>query len=240
VTLFDLIAFDADDTLWHTERLYVAAQTRLERLLLERYGLDGVEQALYRIEMRNMPLYGFGIKAFGLSMVETAVMLTDGRIRGHEIGQIVKWVHEMLAADVELLDYVAETVAELARSHILMLATKGDLHDQERKLARSGIAHHFRHVEVLADKTVERYQALLDRYEVTPARFLMVGNSLRSDVLPVLALGGQAVYVPAEVTWAHEVVDTPGPKEGRYHQLEHIGELPALIDRLARKTQGRP
>ena len=233
--MFDIIAFDADDTLWHTERLYVAAQAKLERLLSERYGLEDIGQALYQTELHNMPLYGFGTKAFGLSMVETAVALTGGRIRGDEVGQIVGWVHEMLAADTELLDHVAETVAQLSRSHTLMLATKGDLYDQERKLAQSGIAHHLSHVEVLADKTVERYRALLERYDLKPDRFLMVGNSLRSDILPVVALGGHAVHIPAEYTWAHEVVDGPGPKEGGYHQLAHIGELPDLIEQLARR-----
>jgi putative hydrolase of the HAD superfamily len=230
--VFEIIAFDADDTLWHTERLYVAAQTKLSRLLCERYGIEGAQEALYRTEMRNMPLYGFGTKAFGLSMVETAVALTGGRIRGEEVGQIVGWVHDMLAADIELLDHVAETVATLSRSHTLMVATKGDLHDQEGKLARSGIAHHFAHVEVLADKTIERYRALLERYDVSPDRFLMVGNSLRSDVLPVVALGGQAVHIPAEYTWAHEVVDNSNQQNGTYHHLEHIGLLPALIEKL--------
>jgi putative hydrolase of the HAD superfamily len=229
---FDIIAFDADDTLWHTERLYVAAQAKLARLLSERYGLQDVAQTLYQTEMRNIPLYGFGTKAFGLSMVETAVALTGGRIRGEEVGRILDWIRDMLAADIELLDGVADTVARLSKSHTLMVATKGDLHDQERKLARSGIAHHFHHVEVLSDKTVERYRGLLERYGVAPERFLMVGNSLRSDVLPVVALGGHAVHIPAEYTWAHEVVDDPGPQDGFYHRLEHIGLLPALIQGL--------
>jgi putative hydrolase of the HAD superfamily len=233
--VFDIIAFDADDTLWHTERLYVAAQTRLARLLSERYGIDGVERALFQTEMRNLSLYGFGTKAFGLSMVETAVALTGGHIRGDEVGQILGWVREMLDADIELLDGVAETVGRLSQSHTLMVATKGDLIDQERKLAHSGIAHHFEHVEVLADKTAERYRALLERYGVMPGRFLMVGNSLRSDVLPVVALGGHAVHIPAEHTWAHEAMDDPGPDDGRYHRLSHIVELPRLVERL---TQG--
>jgi putative hydrolase of the HAD superfamily len=230
--VFDIIAFDADDTLWHTERLYAAAQTKLARLLSDRYGVEGAEEALFRTEMRNLPLYGFGTKAFGLSMLETAVALTGGRIRGSQIGQIVGWIREMLEADIELLDHVRETVAGLSRSHKLMIATKGDLYDQERKLARSGIAHHFGHVEVLSDKTVEQYRALLERYGVAPPRFLMVGNSLRSDVLPVVALGGQAVHIPAEITWAHEAVDDPGPEDGGYHQLSHMGLLPALIAEL--------
>jgi putative hydrolase of the HAD superfamily len=233
--LFEIIAFDADDTLWHSERLYVAAQDKVEHLLAERYGVDGLEQALYRTEMRNLPLYGFGIKAFALSTIETAVRLTGGRIRGNDVGQIVGWVQEMLRAEVELLDGVKETVARLSRSHTLLVVTKGDLLDQERKLARSGIAHHFGAIEILSDKDEGRYRALLARHGVDARRFLMVGNSLRSDVLPVVALGGQAVYIPAEVTWAHEAVDAPGPEAGGYHQLSHMSLLPDLIAQIEKQ-----
>jgi putative hydrolase of the HAD superfamily len=238
--MFDLIAFDAYDTLWHSERLYVAMQKKVECLLAERHGLDGLEQALYRTEMRNMPLYGFGIKAFALSTIETAVRLTGGRIRGDEIGQIVAWAQEMLGAEVELLDHVEETVARLSRSHTLLVVTKGDLLDQERKLARSGIADHFSGIEVLPDKDEERYRALLARHGLDAQHFLMVGNSLRLDVLPAVAralcepkrAGGQAAYIPAGVTWAHETIDAPGPQAGGYHQLAHIGLLPELIERI--------
>lgn len=233
--MLDLIAFDADDTLWHSEQLYVATQRKVERLLTESYGLDGLAQALYRTEMRNLPLYGFGIKAFALSTIETAVRLTGGRIRGDEVGQIVAWAQEMLEAEVELLDHVQATVARLSRSHTLLVVTKGDLLDQERKLARSGIADYFAGIEVLPDKDQKRYRALLGRHGIDARRFLMVGNSLRSDVLPVVALGGQAVYIPATVTWAHEAVDAPGPEVGGYHHLAHMGLLPALIEQLEQR-----
>ena len=230
--MLDLIAFDADDTLWHTEHLYVSTRENLERLLDERYSIDGVAEALHETEMRNLARYGYGSKPFVLSMIETTVQLTCGRIRGDEVGQIIGWLHEMLDANVELMDHVQETVAVLARTHTLIVVTKGDLVDQEAKLARSGLADCFAHCEILPEKTEQRYQSLLDWHGVTPSRFLMVGNSLRSDVLPVAALGGHAVHIPAAVTWIHEQVDAPGPGRGGYHELAHIGLLPALIQQI--------
>jgi putative hydrolase of the HAD superfamily len=232
--MLDLIAFDADDTLWHTEHLYVSTREKLERLLADRYAVDGVADALHDTEMRNLRRYGYGSKPFVLSMIETAVHLTRGRIQGDEVGQIVGWLHDMLDARVELLDHVQETVAALARTHTLIVITKGDLVDQESKLERSGLAGYFDHCEILPEKTPQRYRALLDWHGVEPARFLMVGNSLRSDVLPVRALGAHAVHIPAAVTWVHELVDAPGPEEGGYHELPHIGLLPALVQEIER------
>mgnify|MGYP001813576216 CR=1 FL=1 len=232
--MLDLIAFDADDTLWHTEHLYVSTREKLERLLDERYGVvdTRVGDALHETEMRNLDRYGYGSKPFVLSMIETAVHLTQGRLRGDEVGQIVGWLHEMLDAKVELMDHVEETVAALARSHTLIVVTKGDLVDQESKLARSGLADSFDHCETLPETTPKRYRALLDWHGVAPERFLMVGNSLRSDVLPVVALGGHAVHIPATITWVHEQVDAPGPEDGGYRELAHIGLLPALVQEI--------
>jgi len=230
--MLDLIAFDADDTLWHTEYLYVSTRERLERMLEQLYSMGGVAEALHETEMRNLARYGYGMKPFALSMIETAVQLTQGRIRGGEVGQIVGWLHEMLDAKVELMDHVEETVAVLAHSHTLIVVTKGDLVDQEGKLARSGLADYFDHCEILPEKTPGRYQSLLSWHGVEPERFLMVGNSLRSDVLPVVALGGHAVHIPAAVTWIHEQVDAPGPERGGYHELAHIGLLPDLVHEL--------
>ena len=235
--MLDLIAFERAYTLWHTEYLYVSTREKLERLLDQRYAISGttgvsVADALHETEMRNLARYGYGSKPFVLSMIETAVRLTEGRIRGDEVGQIVGWLHEMLDARVELMDHVRETVAALARSHTLIVVTKGDLVDQEAKLARSGLAGYFDHCEILPEKTEQRYQALLDWHGVEASRFLMVGNSLRSDVLPVAALGAHAVHIPAAVTWIHEQVDAPGPERGGYHELMHIGLLPALIHEI--------
>jgi putative hydrolase of the HAD superfamily len=229
----DLIAFDADDTLWHTEHLYVEVQQRFTDLLAP-YGVDGpVDQRLLEIETRNVALYGYGIKGFALSLIEAAVDLTQGRISGRDVQQVIAWARDMMTADVELLDGAAPAVAELAGRFPLMIITKGDLFDQQSKVARSGLRPHFRRVEILSDKTPASYAALLMEHRVEPANFIMVGNSLRSDILPVLALGGAAVHVPYPLTWAHEHGEPPPDAAGGFHELERISDLPALIDRLS-------
>ena len=232
--MIDVIGFDADDTLWHTECLYVSTQQSYRQLLAKYPVVADVDAALYQTEMRNLPTYGYGIKAFALSMIETAIQLTDGQIQARDIQSIIDLMHDMLTAEVRLIEHAAETVAHLARSHILMLITKGDLIDQEAKVARSGLAEHFTYVEIVRDKTQAVYQALLTQHNITPARFLMVGNSLRSDIVPVIALGGHAVHVPYHLTWAHENdIDTDLARQG-YHQIEHLGQLPALVEQLCR------
>ncbi len=229
---FEVIAFDADDTLWHNERLYVNAQAKFKALLTRYQSPDWIDARLYEAEMRNLPHFGYGIKAFALSMIETAVELTEGRIDGHDIQTIIDAAKEMLAAEVELLEHAAETVTRLAGAYTLMLVTKGDLRDQEAKIARSGLASYFRYIEIVSEKNSENYAGLLKRYAITPERFLMVGNSLRSDIMPVLALGANAVYVPYQLTWAHEIVDPPPVEQLGYYALEHLGQLPGLLQRL--------
>jgi len=229
---FDTIAFDADDTLWHNERLYVNAQAKFKQLLAHYHNPEWIDERLYQTEMRNLDHFGYGIKAFALSMIETALELTEGRISGSDIQTIINLAREMLTADVELLEHVADTIPSMAATYPLMLITKGDLRDQEMKIARSGLAAHFRYVEIVSDKTRDNYEVLLRRYGIAPDRFLMVGNSLRSDILPVLALGASAVYVPYRLTWAHEVVDSPPPEQLGYYQLEHLGLLQDLLVRL--------
>ncbi len=231
----EVIAFDADDTLWHNERLYANAQTRFRDLLAHYHSPEWIDQRLYEAEMRNLPHFGYGIKAFALSMIETAVELTEGRISGHDIQAIIDTAKGMLAAEVELLEHTAETITRLAGAYALMVITKGDLRDQETKITRSGLAEHFRFVEIVSDKKPQTYRAILGRYGMTPERFLMVGNSLRSDILPVLALGGSAVYIPHPLTWAHEVDDPPPAGHPGYFELEHIGLLPSLLERLERE-----
>jgi putative hydrolase of the HAD superfamily len=178
---FDIIAFDADDTLWHNEGLFIAAQQKLKHLLAQYHSPEWVEERLFATEMRNLQHFGYGIKAFALSMIETAVELTEGRITGHEVQTIIDAAREMLTAEVELLPHAAETLALLAQHYPLMLITKGDLRDQEAKVARSGLADYFRYVEVVSDKRRETYATLLRRHNFAPERFLMVGNALRSD-----------------------------------------------------------
>ena len=186
--------------------------------------------------MRNLGYYGYGIKGFALSLIEAAIQLSEGRVQAAEIQQVLGLAKDMLGAKVHLLEHAGEAVARLAAMYPLMLITKGDLFDQETKLARSGLRPFFRHVEIVSDKTPERYADLLARYELDAARFLMVGNSLRSDILPVMALGGRAVYIPYHITWAHEQAPLPETDQRGYYELEHLGQLPALIERLC---QGR-
>jgi putative hydrolase of the HAD superfamily len=230
--LFELIAFDADDTLWQNESLYVATQDKLKELLSPYADGNTVEARLFETEMRNLEYYGYGIKSFTLSLIETALELSNHRLDGAAILRILAFAKEMLTANVQLLDGVEEPVRTLARSHRLMIITKGDLRDQQSKLARSSLGGYFRYVEIVSEKSVDTYERLLEKYQIEPRRFLMVGNSLKSDVLPVLALGAYAVYVPHHMTWAHEVVDEPPTGQGGFHELEELAQLPALVAEL--------
>jgi putative hydrolase of the HAD superfamily len=232
MTTFDAIAFDADDTLWHSESLYAAAQEEYRRLLAPYAEAETIDRVLHQTEMRNLPIYGYGIKGFALSMIEAALDLSQQRINGDEVQKVLDLAKRMLNTEVELLEGVAEVIAQLAETYPLMLITKGDLIHQEAKIEQSGLKPYFRSIEIVADKTPQSYAALLARHHIVPSRFLMIGNSLRSDVLPVLAIGGQAVHVPYAITWAHEHVDVPPDQQGRYHELEHIGQLPSLVKRL--------
>jgi putative hydrolase of the HAD superfamily len=230
--MFDLIAFDADDTLWHNERLYEQIQTELADLLANRVDREMVIQRLYDTEMANLDFYGYGIKSFTLSMIETALEVAGERITDADIRQIIDFGKEMLTTKIQLLDQVAETVPRIAKQYNLMLLTKGDLRDQEWKLANSRLESYFQHVEIVSKKSEQTYAALLKKYQIRPDRFLMVGNSLRSDILPVAAVGGQAVHIPYHITWQHEMVHNPPLGKNGYYELEHMGQLPELLDDL--------
>jgi putative hydrolase of the HAD superfamily len=225
----DIIAFDADDTLWENEVLYQKAQERLKEILSQWEASAVIDEVLYETEMRNLPLYGYGIKAFSLSMIETAIKVSDGKISGNIISKILEMTQSMLDADIKLYPYVNDTLKELSEMYPLMVITKGDLLDQTSKIRRSGLAKYFSITEVINDKTSEDYRAILGRHGLLPETFLMVGNSLRSDVLPVLELGGKAVYIPAETTWAHEVVSEFDFRSEDFFELEHLGQLPDLV-----------
>jgi len=233
--MFDLIAFDADDTLWHNETLYSKTQDKFKQLLSNYQSAEWIEQALYEREMRNLQYFGYGIKGFALSMIETAIELTQGRISGAEIQEIINFARDMLKAPVQLLEHAEEVIARLSQTYDLMIITKGDLFDQETKISRSGLADYFTHFEIVSDKTRDTYEALVARYDIDLGRFLMVGNSLRSDILPIVAIGGQAVYIPFHITWAHETVTNQDEEQLGYFELEHIGLLPALVDRLSNR-----
>jgi putative hydrolase of the HAD superfamily len=228
---FDIIAFDADDTLWENEVNYRRTEQVFKDLLTPYHDPAWIEERLFQTEMRNMQHFGYGIKPFGLSMIETAIELAEGRVSGTEIKVIIDAIKGMLTAPIELLPHVAETVPTLAQQYPLMLITKGDLLDQESKVARSGLTQYFQHVEIVSDKTEKHYADLLEQHQIAPQRFLMVGNSLRSDVLPVLALGGTAVYIPHPLTWAHENGQAPLGNV-RFYELEHVGLLPELVKKL--------
>jgi putative hydrolase of the HAD superfamily len=221
--MFQAIGFDADDTLWHNERLFSLIQSRF-REILNAHHPEVVDQTLYATERRNLQYFGYGVKGFVLSMLETAVELTQGEVTGAEIQQIMDFGKEMLDAPLELLPHAGEIIRRLSPSHRLILITKGDLFDQETKIARSGLADHFQAIEIVSEKDASTYRSLLQRHQVDPENFVMVGNSLRSDILPVLEIGGSAIYVPHELTWAHEHDKAPTSK--RYSELEHLGQLP--------------
>lgn len=224
------IAFDADDTLWHNESLYQQAKERFQQLLARYQEPAHAAQRLDETEIHNVSWYGYGIKSFTLSMLETAIELSAGQVTGAEIQQILEFGRHMHRAEVQLFAAVEDTLAQLARQHALMLITKGDLLEQGRKVEKSGLAGYFRYIEIVHEKTPESYRALLGRYSLDPERFLMVGNSLKSDILPVLEIGGQAVYIPYHIAWAHEHA-APG-QEQRYFELERLDQLPALVASL--------
>ncbi|MFN0111737.1 MAG: HAD family hydrolase [Blastocatellia bacterium] len=230
--MFEVIAFDADDTLWHNENIYRDTQSRVIEILARYHDAEWIERQMYETEIRNLEHYGYGFKGFTLSMIETAIELTEGRISGTEIGQMIEITREMVKAPVVLLPGVEETITELSVKHDLMLITKGELFEQEAKIIRSGLAERFSKIEIVRTKTSEVYRGLTVKHKLDPLRFLMVGNSMKSDILPVLAIGGQAVHIPYVTTWEHEIVPEEELAGKDFMQLSHIGELPDLIEKL--------
>jgi len=230
------VAFDGDDTLWHNESHFNVTQQQLRELLLSHAPDADVDHRLFGIEMANLKLYGYGIKSFTLSMLETAIEVTDGRIPASDLNVILGWGKRMLQQPIELLDGVRETLIEVSRTHSILLITKGDLFDQERKLARSGLGELFQGVEILSEKNREAYQLVLDRRGIEPDEFVMVGNSLRSDILPVVELGAVAVHIPYHLTWRHEHVEDHEMPTGGWHRLEQIGELEGLLAELQSRS----
>jgi len=224
--MVDLIAFDADDTLWHNEPIFQATEAQFAQLLSAYHPPEWVRERLFATEMKNLGHFGYGIKGFILSMIETALDLTESRIDGAEVRRIVEWGHDMLRQPVQLLDGVRETVEALSGRYRLMLLTKGDLFDQESKLARSGLGEFFNAVEIVSTKNASTYRTIMMRHAIVPDRFVMVGNSLRSDVLPALEAGALAVHIPYEMTWAHEHLDEDTLAGKEFGVLERITALP--------------
>lgn len=238
----DLIAFDGDDTLWHNERSYREGRERF-RSLLAGCGVelttDDIEARVNQTELANLAYYGYGVSSFTLSLIETAIELTGGRITGADLRGTIELAKSMLTEEIELFPSVADILRSLAASWPLMLITKGDLLHQTSKLDRSGLRDHFRFVEVVSHKTPEVYTAILERHGIQPDRFLMIGNSLRSDVLPVVEAGGWAVHIPAALSWSHEHADVPPHAVGRYYEIAALDRLPDVIATLVRKSPSR-
>lgn len=224
-----IIGFDADDTLWHNEAAFKLTQARFAALLADHAETDHLMERLDAVERRNMGVYGFGVKAFTLSLIETAVEVTDGAVPGSVVKELLDAGREMLAHPVELLPHARATVEALAADHDLVLVTKGDLLDQERKLAASGLGDLFDAVEIVSDKTPEVYARAFAAHGAD--RGLMVGNAMRSDVLPALAAGAWGVHCPSELEWGYEAAADP-VGEARFHRIAHLGELPGLVARL--------
>lgn len=262
MTAIDVIGLDADDTLWHDERMFIDISTRFHRLLEQYLGPDAsgraadlaemegsaedsdsggqaaaaqtaIEAAIEHHERANLELFGYGVKAYTLSLIETAIASTEGRVTAYDIHQIIQWGKEMLAQPVELLDGVAEVLPQLADEYRLIVITKGDLWNQEAKIARSRLEKHLEAVEVVAEKDEETYSRVLKRHGINPKRFVMAGNSLRSDIAPVLALGARAVHISFPTVWALEQVPDGFLNPEDYTEIRTIRELPGVIAELA-------
>jgi putative hydrolase of the HAD superfamily len=231
-----VIGFDADDTLWHNETIFEKVHERYRELLARYHDASTVDRTLFATEMRNLELYGYGVKGFTLSAIETAIELTEAKISAEEIRQLVRLGQEMIQHPVELLDGVEETLRALSSRHRLILITKGDLRDQERKLARSGLAGNFAAVEIVSEKNEVTYKKILQAREIEPERFLMVGNSAKSDILPVLKLGGAGAYIPYRLTWAAEHVEELPLKNPLFFRIESIRQLTRVLDDLQKQN----
>ena len=235
--MIEVIALDGDDTLWHSEHLFVDTQDRFRDLVHPYVDLDdtALDARLLEVERRNLPVFGYGVKAFTLSLVETAIEVTEGRIPGADLQAVLDLGKVLIDHPVELLDGVLAAVDALTDTYRVMVITKGDLLHQETKVARSGLAELLWRVEIVSEKDEATYGRILDRHGIDPSTFVMVGNSVRSDVLPVLALGGRAVHVPYSVTWALEHAE-PDPELHDFPVLGSLAELPACIDTMAREA----
>jgi len=223
-----VIAFDADDTLWVNEPYFQNTEKKFCSLLEEFLPEQDLSRELLKIEIENLALYGYGIKGYILSMIETALKVTDNTITNEAIDRIIGYGKELLNEPIELLDNVEEVLKALQGQYRIVVATKGDLLDQERKLKKSGLSHYFHHIEIMSEKGEEDYLKLIRHLDIRPDEFLMIGNSLKSDVIPVLNIGGHAIHVPYHTTWAHEHVETT-LEHDNFRHVERLEEVLGLI-----------
>jgi putative hydrolase of the HAD superfamily len=223
-----VIAFDADDTLWHNEIFFREIEEKYCLLFSEFLPPHTVSRELLKVEIKNLEFYGYGIKSFMLSMIETAIAITAGKVPSAAIETIVSFGKEMMMKPVEVMDGVSGVLDALRASYRLVVATKGDLIDQERKLRKSGLSHYFHHIEIMSDKKESDFEKLIRHLDVQPEEFLMIGNSMKSDILPVLNLGGHAIHIPYHVTWEHEMIeaDTSHPN---FRKAGHITDILSLL-----------
>jgi putative hydrolase of the HAD superfamily len=235
--MFDWIAFDADDTLWKNEEYYLQGRDLFLRIL-EKYDIDDFDLELVdNLEVKNIQYYGYGVMSFVLSLIELAIKLTQNRIHANDIQKLLVHAKEMLSVEMELYPGVVPLLETLSSKYRLMLITKGDLYHQQRKLSGSGLGQYFHSVEVVSEKETEVYQEILDRYQAVPERFLMIGNSLRSDVLPILDLGAKAIHLTGHLTWSHEDDPLSELPKDRFLGVERIDQVLSAIDQLT--TEGR-
>ena len=227
------IAFDADDTLWHNEPIFDLTQERVTELLAEWAPAEHLGERLSYFERRNLRLFGYGAKGFTLSLIETALEVSDQKVSGEVVQAILDAGKSMMEHPVELLPGVRETVERLAAKHPLMIITKGDLFHQESKIARSGLAELFTAIEIVSEKDEDTYTRLLKRHSIDRERFVMVGNSVKSDILPVVAIGANAIHVPYESTWVLDQVEHRGAEEEGFFEAPGIADVPAVLERIA-------
>ncbi len=226
-----VIGFDADDTLWVNEPYFQETERQFCQLLKDFLPEQQTSSELFKTEMQNLELYGYGAKSFILSLIETALRISNGNVPQPVIGQILNLGKELLEKPVVLLNHVDTVLPELCKNYRLVVATKGDLLDQERKLEKSGLVHLFHHIEIMSDKREKDYRELIDHLDIVPGEFLMVGNSLKSDILPVINLGAKAIYVPYHTTWQHEMVEEPANGKDGYHTISDLREIYTLLKR---------
>ncbi len=225
-----VIGFDADDTLWVNETYFRDAEREFAKLLQQYETTNRIEQELYKMEIKNLPTYGYGVKGFMLSMVEMALELSNNTVPNKTINKVLEIGKEMLNKPVDLLEGVEEVLQTLSKKYKLIVATKGDLLDQERKLEKSGLLDYFHHIEVLSDKKEANYSKLLNHLDIKPSEFLMIGNSLKSDILPLINIKANAIHIPFHTTWVHEEIEEIDKVDKNYKTIGNLLELLPLLD----------
>ena len=225
----EVIAFDADDTLWVNETYFREAEHKFAQLLSNFETVNKTEQELFKMEIKNLPIYGYGVKGFMLSMVECALEISNNKLQPKLMNDILNIGKEMLEKPIELLDGIESVLKELQKKYKLIVATKGDLLDQERKLEKSGFLQYFHHIEVMSDKKEADYKKLIKHLDIEPQQLLMVGNSLRSDVLPLLNIGASAIHVPFHTTWAYEEVTKEEQQKSDYKTVKNVSEILSFL-----------